>query len=137
MPAGLSHSTAIRMSTINVDDLMHEIEAAAAQAGAEPPFPQLVMQQLLPALREYHAVEPRPPLIGRTRYERLWVRINKVLRRVAAHAVEPAVAQQNESNTAVLDALEQLLRADASLRAVVAAQRSARVPPPEERHDVH
>ncbi len=125
------------MSTLNVDELMREIEAAAAQAGAEPQFPQLAMQQLLPALREYHAVEPRPPLIGRTRYERLWVRINQLLRRIAAHAVEPAVAQQNESNAAVLDALEQLLRADAGLRAVVTAQRSARVTTPQEERNAH
>ncbi len=125
------------MSTLNVDELMREIEAAAPQAGAEPQFPQLAMQQLWPALREYHAVEPRPPLIGRTRYERLWVRINQLLRRIAAHAVEPAVAQQNESNAAVLDALEQLLRADAGLRAVVTAQRSARVTTPQEERNAH
>ena len=125
------------MSTINVDELMHEIEATAARGGAEPLFPQLAMQQLLPALREYHAVEPRPPLIGRTRYERLWVRINQLLRRGAAHAVEPAVAQQNESNTAVLDALEQLLRADAGLRAMVAAQRGARIATVQDQHDAH
>jgi hypothetical protein len=114
------------MNTIHVDNLMREIEEAAAHGGPEPPFPQLAMQQLLPALREYHAVEPRPPLIGRTRYERLWVRINQLLRRVASHAVEPAVTQQNESNTAVLDALEQLLRADAGLRSAVAARRAVR-----------
>ena len=127
---------AIPMNTIHVDDLMREIEEVAARAGAEPPFPQLAMQQLLPALREHHLVEPRPPLIGRTRYERLWVRINQLLRRVAAHAVEPAVAQQNESNTAVLDALEQLLRADAGLRSLVAAQRASRSVLSAEQHDI-
>ncbi len=105
---------------------MREIEAAAvgAGAGAEPSFPHLALQGLLPELREYHVVEPRPPLIGRTRYERLWVRINQLLRRVAAHAVEPAVAQQNEFNSVLRDSLEQLVQSDAALRASVSALRA-------------
>ena len=109
---------------IQVDQLQRAIEAAAAQAGPEPAFPQLELQRLLPALREYHAVEPRPPLIGRTAYERLWVRINQVVRRCAAHAVEPAVAQQNEFNRALLDTLERLIEADAVLRGAVVARRA-------------
>jgi hypothetical protein len=118
------------MAEIDVDNLMGEIDAAALLAGPEPAFPQLELQQVLPELREYHAVEPRPPLIGRTRYERLWVRINGVLRRGAAHAVEPAVAQQNESNAALLAALEELVRSDAALRAAVVALRAAEHTPP-------
>jgi hypothetical protein len=109
---------------IRVDELQQEIETAASQAGPEPAFPQLELQRLVPALREYHAVEPRPPLIGRTSYERLWVRINQVLRRFAAHAVEPAVAQQNEFNRALLDTLERLIEADAALRGAVIACRT-------------
>ena len=112
------------MPEIDVDNLMREIDAAAAQAGSEPRFPALELQQLRPALREYHAVEPRPPLVGRTRYERLWVRINGLLRRVAAHAVEPAVAQQNEYNAALHEALDQLTRSDAALRAAVVELRA-------------
>jgi hypothetical protein len=112
------------MDEIHVDDLMREVDAAAEESGAEPAFPHLALQQLVPVLREHHHVEPRPPLIGRTRYERLWVHINQILRRVAAHAVEPAVAQQNEFNTALLDSLDQFMRADAELRASVVALRA-------------
>lgn len=109
---------------IRVDDLQQQIEKAAAHAEAEPEFPQLELQRLLPVLREQHTVEPRPPLIGRTAYERVWVRINQVVRRFAAHAVEPAVAQQNEFNRATLDLLQGLIAADAALRGAVVARRA-------------
>ena len=117
---------------LNVDQIMQTIAVRATEAGPEPPLPQLALQQLLPSLREQQAVEPRPALIGRTRYERLWARINRVVRRVAAHAVEPAVTQQNEFNAATQVALEGLIEADAALRAAVIELRSARasaVPP--------
>ncbi len=110
---------------ISVTELQREIDEVAAQAGPEPALPQLELQQLLPILREHHTIEPRPPLIGRTAYERLWVRINRVVRRIAAHAVEPAVAQQNEFNRALLDTLEGLIQADAALRGAVIAERAA------------
>jgi len=121
------------MNKLFVDELMQQIEVAADQAGLEPAFPQLKLQQGLPLLREYHNVEPRPPLLGRTRYEQLWVRINQVVRRVAAHAVEPAVAQQNEYNAALLDAMEQLIAADAMLHGAVVALRAEQYP--HEQHD--
>lgn len=104
---------------LNVDQIMLTIVERAASAGPEPALPQLELQQLLPTLREQQRVEPRPPLIGRTRYERLWARINRVVRRVAAHAVEPVVSQQNEFNAATETALEDLIRVDAALRAAV------------------
>jgi hypothetical protein len=97
-------------------------------------MPQLTLQQLLPVLREQQSVEPRPALIGRTRYERLWARINRVVRRVAAHAVEPAVAQQNEFNAATQVALEGLIEADAALRAAVIELRAARVSAKDDEH---
>lgn len=109
---------------MRVDELMREIEAAAAAAGPEPAFPQLDLQRLLPHLRADHQIQPRPPLVGRTRHERLWARINRVVRRVAAHAVEPVVAQQNEWNRVTLDAIESLARADDSLRAEIVALRA-------------
>lgn len=115
------------MTAIHVDDLIREIDLLASEAGPEPPFPQLEVQQLMPTLREHAVVDPRPPLIGRTRYERLWMRINTIVRRVAAHAVEPAVAQQNEFNAALLDAIDGLTRADAALRAQVIALRSDQI----------
>lgn len=109
---------------IQVDELQRQIDATAEQAGAEPEFPQLELQRLLPVLREQHVVEPRPPLIGRTTYERVWVQINQLVRRFAAHAVEPAVTQQNEFNRATLDLLEGLIAADAALRGAVVARRA-------------
>ncbi|HEY0604521.1 MAG TPA: hypothetical protein VGD58_16495 [Herpetosiphonaceae bacterium] len=109
---------------IEVDELQRQIDEAAEHAGAEPGFPQLELQRLLPVLREQHVVEPRPPLIGRTTYERVWVQINQIVRRFAAHAVEPAVAQQNEFNRATLDLLEGLIAADAALRGAVVARRA-------------
>ena len=53
---------------LHVAVLQREIEAAAERSGAEPQFPHLPLQQLMPELREHHTVEPRPLLIGRTRY---------------------------------------------------------------------
>lgn len=116
------------MPEIRVDDLIRVIEARAREQ-TEPDFPQLELQRLLPMLRETHAVEPRPPLLGRTRYERLWVRINRIVRRVAAHAVEPAVTQQNEFNDAVLTTIEGLIDADSALRGAVVALRAERLHP--------
>lgn len=113
------------MSELRVDDLMREI-ATRAQAEAEPAFPQLALEHLLPVLREHSVVEPRPPLIGRSRYERVWVRINTIVRRFAAHAVEPAVAQQNEFNAALQATLEEVIATDAKLRAAIVALRAER-----------
>lgn len=107
----------------------------AAQAGPEPRLPQLEIQRMLPLLHERQRVEPRPPLIGRTRYERLWARINRVVRRVAAHAVEPAVTQQNEFNAATQVALEGLIEADAALRAAVIELRARRIAQPQPDQD--
>jgi hypothetical protein len=112
------------MSEIRVDDLMREVADQAAGGGPEPVFPQLELQRLQPELRQHAEVEPRPVLLGRTRYERLWVRINTLVRRVAAHAVEPAVTQQNEWNAATLAALDGLIDADATLRATIAILRA-------------
>lgn len=111
---------------LDVEQIMQTVAARAAAAGPEPALPQLALQQLLPVLREQQRVEPRPPLIGRTRYERLWARINRVVRRVAAHAVEPVITQQNEFNAATEAALEDLLRVDAALRAAAIELRAAR-----------
>lgn len=109
---------------LQVDELQRQIDETADRAGAEPEFPQLELQRLLPLLREQHLVEPRPRLIGRTTYERVWVQINQVVRRFAAHTVEPAVAQQNEFNRATLDLVEGLIAADAALRGAVVACRA-------------
>lgn len=108
---------------MNVDHLQQRIDDAAQAAGPEPLFPQLDLQRVLPHLRLHHLVEPRPAWAPRTAYERMWARINGLVRRGVAHAVEPAVAQQNEGNAAVLVALEQLIEADAALRAAVSVAR--------------
>lgn len=120
---------------INVSRIMQMLTERAAQAGPEPPLPQLEIQRMLPLLHEQQRVEPRPPLIGRTRYERLWARINRVVRRVAAHAVEPAVTQQNEFNAATQVALEGLIEADAALRAAVIELRARRIAQPRPERD--
>ncbi len=108
---------------LRVSDLQRRIEAAAQAAGSEPTFPQLELHQLLPHLRLQHTVEPRPAFAPRTRYERVWARINTIVRRFAAHAIEPAVTQQNEFNAALLHALEQMIAADATLRAAISVER--------------
>lgn len=120
---------------MNVDHLQQRVAETAQAAGSDPAFPQLALQRLMPHLRIHHVVEPRPAWAPRTAYERVWARINGMVRRVAAHAVEPAVAQQNESNAAVLAALEQMIEADAALRAAISvarmrsSQREARAAP--------
>jgi hypothetical protein len=90
---------------------------------------QLRLQQLAPTLDLTVHVEPSPPLIGTTRYERLWVIINRCVRRVARHGVEPAVLAQNDVNTAILRTLRLLVTADATLHAELVRLRA------EERHD--
>ena len=108
---------------MNVDELQRRVDETAQTAGPEPAFPHLDLQRLLPHLRLQHVVEPRPAWAPRTAYERLWARINAVVRRGAAHAVEPVVAQQNEWNAVTLAALEQMIEADASVRAAVSVAR--------------
>ncbi|WP_026370176.1 hypothetical protein [Kallotenue papyrolyticum] len=111
---------------MNVDDLMREIEAAAAAAGPEPVLPHLELSRLMPQLAADRRVEPRPPLVGRSAYERLWARINRLIRRVAAHGVEPVVHQQNAWNQAAVEAIAALAQAAAMLRGAVVAARAAR-----------
>jgi hypothetical protein len=104
---------------MNVAELQQRVAETARAAGSDPPFPQLDLQRVLPQLHLHCVVEPRPVWAPRTAYERVWARINGLVRRVAAHVVEPALAQQNESNAAVLAALEHLIAADAALRAAI------------------
>ncbi len=108
---------------MNVDEWQRRVDQAAQAAGPEPAFPHLALQRLLPHLRLQHIVEPRPPWAPRTAYERLWTRINAIIRRGAAHAVEPAVTQQNEWNAAVFAAVEQIIEADDRVRAAVSVAR--------------
>lgn len=115
---------------IDVGVLQHEIEEHAGLAGPEPPFYQLHLRTLVPVLREAARVEPSPPLIGRTSYERLWVIINTIVRRVARHGVEPAVQAQNAYNAAVGQMLDRLMANDAMLHAEIVRLRA------EERREV-
>ena len=108
---------------MNVDEWQHRVDQTAQAAGPEPTFPHLDLQRLLPRLRLQHSVEPRPAWTPRTAYERLWARVNTVIRRWAAHAVEPVVTQQNEWNATVLQALEHMIEADAGVRAAVSIAR--------------
>jgi hypothetical protein len=108
---------------MNVDELQRRVDQAAQVAGPEPLFPHLDLQHMVPHLRLHQVVEPRPAWAPRTAYERVWARINAVVRRIAAHAVEPAVMQQNESNAALLAVLEQMIAADAALCAAVSVAR--------------
>lgn len=109
---------------IDVGVLQHEIEEHASLAGPEPPFYQLHLRTLVPVLREAVRVEPSPPLIGRTSYERLWVIINTIVRRVARHGVEPAVQAQNAYNSAVGQMLDRLMANDATLHAEIVRLRA-------------
>ena len=111
-------------SRVDVAALQVEIEQRAREAGAEPAFPRLHLRQLVPILREAVKVEPSPPLIGRTLYERLWVAINSSIRRGARHAVEPAVAAQNAFNDGVQRSLERLMAGDAALHAEIVRLRA-------------
>ena len=69
-------------------------------------------------------VEPNPRLIGRTLYERLWVVINRRIRRVVRHGVEPSVQAQNELNARFNHVLERLIRGDAALHAEIVRLRA-------------
>ena len=104
-------------STVDVVALQAAIAEHARQAGPEPPLYQLHLRRLLPVLQEAVRVEPNPPLIGRTGYERFWVVINRAVRLLVRHGVEPAVLAQNDLNVAVGRALEQLIAGDAALHA--------------------
>lgn len=110
---------------MNVDELMREIETAAAAAGPEPVLPHLELSRLLPQLAANQRVEPRPPLLGYSAYERFWAGINRVIRRIAAHGVEPVVHQQNAWNQATVEAISALAQAASMLRGAVVAARAA------------
>ena len=110
---------------VDITLLQAELEdRARAAAGPEPPFFQLHLQNLVPVLREAERVEPNPPLIGRTAYERLWVVINRIVRRVVRHGVEPAVHAQNAHNAAIGRMFDQLMAADESLHAEIVRLRA-------------
>ncbi len=107
-------------SPLVVTEIQAEIERRARLAGTEPPFYQLDLRRLVPVLVEAVRVESSPPLLGRNLYERLWVMINRAIRRVTRHGVEPAVAVQNEVNARVKRVLDRLIAGDAALHAEVA-----------------
>ena len=111
-------------SRLDVTLLQTAIEQRAREAGPEPAFYQLHLRQLIPVLREAMRVDPNPLLIGRTLYERLWVVINRAIRRGARHGVEPAVVVQNTFNADVQRSLERLLSGDAALHAEVVRLRA-------------
>jgi hypothetical protein len=112
-----------------VAELQAEIEALARLAGPDLALPQLALQRLKPILQESVKVDPRPILLGRTAYERFWVVVNRLVRRVAGLGVEPGVAAQNDFNAGIERALEQMIRVDAALHAEVVHLRA------ESKHD--
>ena len=111
-------------SRVDVTLIQDEIEQHAREDGREPAFYQLHLRRLMPVLREAVRVDPSPPLVGRTLYERLWVVINSAIRRGARPAIEPAVAAQNAFNAGVQHSLERLIAGDAALHAEVVRLRA-------------
>ncbi len=110
-------------SSVDVEALQAAIERAA-EGGHEPPFLQLRLDMLRPALAHSVRVEPHPPLIGRTTYEKLWAAINRRVRRVAGLAVVPVVERQNEGNARLLRSLDRLSALDATLHAALVRLRA-------------
>ncbi len=104
-------------------EVQRAVEAYAASQ-PEPDFPRLHLRSLLPVLGRTARVDPRPLLIGRTAYERMWVVINRGVRGVIRHAAEPVVDQQNDLNQHITHALEQIARADAALHGEVVRLRA-------------
>jgi hypothetical protein len=90
------------------------VEAYAANR-VEPRFARLHLRSLIPLVERTARVDPRPLLIGRTAYERVWVVINRGVRGIIRHAAEPVVEQQNAWNTQLTHTLERLAAADAAL----------------------
>lgn len=113
---------------LSVAGIQQALEAWARHAGPEPPFYQPRLGELRPVLDETMRVEPLPLLLGRTHYERMWVVINRAIRAVIRHGVEPAVLAQNDFNSGVGRALDRLIAMDAALHAEVVRLRA------EERH---
>ena len=111
-------------SHVDVTLLQSEIEQRAQQAGPDPPFYQLHLQRVMPVLAEAVKVDPNPPILGRTLYERIWAVINRGIRRVARYGVEPAVLMQNDANARVQRSLEHLIAGDAALHAEVVRLRA-------------
>lgn len=110
-------------SSVDIEEVQAAIERAA-EGGHEPPFLQLRIEMLRPALAHSARVEPHPPLIGRTTYEKVWAAINRRVRRVAKPAVVPVVEQQNELNARLLRSLDRLAAADARLHAAIVRLRA-------------
>ena len=104
--------------------LKRKFERRAQRAGPDPPFYQLHLQRVMPVLAEAVKVDPNPPILGRTLYERIWAVINRGIRRVVRHGVEPAVLMQNDANARVRRSLERLIAGDAALHAEVVRLRA-------------
>lgn len=104
-------------------ELQAAVEAYAASS-TEPAFPRLHLRSLITSLQRTGAVDPRPLLIGRTAYERMWVVINRGVRGIIRHAVEPVVEQQNAWNKELAHTLARLAVADAALHGDVIRMRA-------------
>lgn len=100
-------------------EVQRAIEAHAANVGTEPDFPRLELRSLVALIGRTAMVEPRPALIGRTPYERMWVVINRAVRGVIRHAVEPVVEQQNACNAQLAQTLDRVAAADRALQGEV------------------
>ena len=116
-----------RSNQLDVTRLQAEIERYAREAGPEPPCYQLHLRRMAPVFRETVRVEPNPPLIGRTLYERIWIVINRAIRRVARRGVEPEVRRQNDLNAALQRSLDRLIDYDDALHGEVVRLRAEKV----------
>ena len=104
-------------------DLQASVEAYASDS-VEPRFPRLHLRSLIPLMERTARVDPRPLLIGRTAYERMWVVINRGVRGIIRHAAEPVVEQQNAWNRQLTHTFERLAAADAALHGEVVRMRA-------------
>lgn len=104
-------------------ELQTAVETYASRS-VEPRFPRLHLRSLIPLMERTARVDPRPLLIGRTAYERMWVVINRGVRGIIRHAAEPVVEQQNTWNRQLSHTLERLAVADAALHGEVVRMRA-------------
>ena len=111
-------------NAVDVEALQNAVERVVTDVGAEPPFLQLRLRQLRPVLAQSVHVERNPPLIGRTAYEKVWVVINRVVRRVAGLTVGPVVDRQNDGNARMRRSIEHLIASDATLHAAIVRLRA-------------
>lgn len=122
---------AVILEQLRVELRNQRTAQGADEAGSALGAIERELQHCAEQLEITRVVSAHWPLEGRTLYERMWVLINKVVRRALRWYINPIVEQQNAFNDTAARSLRLLIAAHADLRDQLAeVQRRGVAPPP-------